>query len=291
MRLRINREELQALAGDQSAFEEGNEFIDPEHPYSFDLDLFGRHSLFQALNRTCTHFGATTLAGWLKIHLCEKKKIEERQQAVQDMASRPEFREEFRITGLMNQGKASDGEDIRQWSQSTSSFSHALWVKLLIWGVPSINLLLLIAGVVGVISLSWLGVSFMLFVIISFGVIRKATAIQELYGQKLNILNGYAKLIALAKHQKWNAEELQYLMRELDIDGESPDKVLMKLSKELDRLDLRNNQLLYVLLEGGMFFQLHQIVRMEGTIRTVCSRMVGSSRPIGCAMFTRYFCV
>lgn len=134
LRLRINREELQALAGDQSAFEEGNEFIDPEHPYSFDLDLFGRHSLFQALNRTCTHFGSTTLAGWLKIHLCEKKKIEERQQAVQDMASRPEFREEFRITGLMNQGKASDGEDIRQWSQSTSSFSHAFWVKLLIWG-------------------------------------------------------------------------------------------------------------------------------------------------------------
>lgn len=263
LRLRINREELQALAGDQSAFEEGNEFIDPEHPYSFDLDLFGRHSLFQALNRTCTHFGSTTLAGWLKIHLHEKKEIEERQQAVQDMASRPEFREEFRITGLMNQGKASDGEDIRQWSQSTSSFSHALWVKLLIWGVPSINLLLLIAGLFGVISLSWLGISFMLFVIISFGVIRKATAIQELYGQKLNILNGYAKLIALAKHQKWNAEELQYLMRELDIDGESPDKVLMKLSKELDRLDLRNNQLLYVLLEGGMFFQLHQIVRIE----------------------------
>ena len=76
-------------------------------------------------------------------------------------------------------------------------------------------------------------------------------------------MNGYAKLIALAKRQEWHAEELQYLMRELDIDGESPDKVLMKLSKELDRLDLRNNQLLYVLLEGGMFFQLHQIVRIE----------------------------
>ena len=37
----------------------------------------------------------------------------------------------------------------------------------------------------------------------------------------------------------------------------------MQLSKELDRLDLRNNQLLYVILEGSLFFQLRQIVRIE----------------------------
>lgn len=263
LQLRINREELQALAGDQSAFGEGSEFIDPEHPYSFDLDLFGKRSLFQALNRTCTHFGTNTLATWMKKHLREKSQIEKRQQAVQDIAARPEFREKFRITGLMNQGKPSDGNEIRIWSQSPSLFCQAFWVKLLIWGVPLTNLILLTGGIGGMISLSWFGLAFMLFVIVSFGIIRKATSIQEVYGQKLCTLNGYAKLIALAKQEEWKADELKQLMDELDIDGHSPAQVLAQLSKELDRLDLRNNQLLYVLLEGGLFFQLHQIVRIE----------------------------
>lgn len=279
--LQINWEELQALSGDQSAFEEGKEFINPEHPYSFDLDLFGRRSLFQALNRTCTHFGSATLAAWMQTHLQERKKIEERQQAVKDMADRPEFREEFRITGLMNQGKSSDGEDIRLWSQSPSQFCRALWVKLLIWGVPATNLVLLLAGLLGLISLSWFGLAFMLFVIVSFGVIRRATAIQEVYGQKLHILNGYAKLIALAKRQEWKAEELIRQMEALDINGHSPDKVLMRLSKELDRLDLRNNQLLYVLLEGGMFFQLHQIVRIEKWKQRYGQYVVGWLEAVG----------
>lgn len=263
LQIRINREELQALAGELNAFEEGSEFIDPEHPYSFDLDLFGKRSLFQILNRTCTSFGKTTLAMWLKVHLQEKEQIEKRQQAIQDIAAHPEFREKFRITGLMNQGKPSDGEEIRSWSQSPSLFCHTFWVRLSIWGVPLTNLILLTGGISGVISLSWFGLVFTLFLIISFGIIRKATAIQEIYGQKLCTLNGYAQLIALAKQQEWKAEELQQLMNKLDIDGQSPAQVLAQLSKELNRLDLRNNQLLYILLEGGLFFQLHQIVRIE----------------------------
>lgn len=51
---RIIQEELQALSGDYSSFEDGKEYVNPEHPYSFDLDIFGRRSLFQSINRTCT---------------------------------------------------------------------------------------------------------------------------------------------------------------------------------------------------------------------------------------------
>ena len=87
--------------------------------------------------------------------------------------------------------------------------------------------------------------------------------IQETYGKKLKTLNRYAKLITLAKGETWQAPALRELTDKLDIDGHSPAEALMQLSKELDRLDLRNNQLLYVILEGSMFFQLRQIVRIE----------------------------
>lgn len=259
----INRNELKGLEGDFSGFDEGKEFVNPEHPYSFDLDLFGRNSLFQAINRTCTHIGKQTLARWMQEHLTQKELIELRQQGVRDMSERNEFREEFRITGLVNHGKTSDVEEIRRWSESPSNLLHATWVKLTLWGVPLINIALLAGGLTGICSISWFGLMFMLFVIISFAVIKKATLVQQTYGEKLKTLNSYAKLIALARQQVWKSAEVQQLIEQLNIDGHSPAEALMQLSKELDRLDLRNNQLLYVILEGSIFFQLRQVVRIE----------------------------
>lgn len=259
----INRNELKGLEGDFSGFDEGKEFVNPEHPYSFDLDLFGRNSLFQAINRTCTHIGKQTLARWMQEHLTQKELIELRQQGVRDMSERNEFREEFRITGLVNHGKTSDVEEIRRWSESPSNLLHATWVKLTLWGVPLINIALLAGGLTGICSISWFGLMFMLFVIISFAVIKKATLVQQTYGEKLKTLNSYAKLIALARQQVWKSAEVQQLIERLNIDGHSPAEALMQLSKELDRLDLRNNQLLYVILEGSIFFQLQQVVRIE----------------------------
>lgn len=260
---RINREELQGLQGDYSCFDGGKEFTDPEHFYSFDLDVFGPRSLFQAINRTCTSFGKERLAGWMKNHLTDKDAIEARQAAVIDLSARTGFREQFRVTGLVNQGTANDGTEIRTWSESPSRYLHATWVKAFIWGVPLTNSLLLITSSAGLISMSWFGLSFMLFVIISFGIIKRATAIQETYGKRLKALNGYARLIALAKQEKWNSPEMDALINSLDVERKSPVEALMQLSKELDRLDLRNNQLLYVILEGSIFFQLQQIVRIE----------------------------
>lgn len=261
--LKLNQDELKGLEGDYSVFDEGREFIDAGHPYSYDLDLFGRKSLFQALGRTCTHIGKQTLATWMQHHLTEKTAIETRQESIRDMSQRMEFREAFRVTGSINRGADSDEEEISRWSQTPSVLQHLWWVKLCLWAVPGINILLLALGLLHILSLSWFGMMFTVFVILSFGLIQRGTLIQETYGKKLKTLNRYAKLITLAKGETWQAPALRELTDKLDIDGHSPAEALTQLSKELDRLDLRNNQLLYVILEGSMFFQLRQIVRIE----------------------------
>lgn len=261
--LKLNQDELKGLEGDYSVFDEGREFIDAGHPYSYDLDLFGRKSLFQALGRTCTHIGKQTLATWMQHHLTEKTAIETRQESIRDMSRRMEFREAFRVTGSINRGADSDEEEISRWSQTPSVLQHLWWVKLCLWAVPGINILLLVLGLLHILSLSWFGMMFTVFVILSFGLIQRVTLIQESYGKKLKTLNRYARLITLAKGETWQAPALRELTDKLDIDGHSPAEALTQLSKELDRLDLRNNQLLYVILEGSMFFQLRQIVRIE----------------------------
>lgn len=260
---RIIQEELQALSGDYSSFEDGKEYVNPEHPYSFDLDIFGRRSLFQSINRTCTFFGKVRLAEWLQNHLHEKTSIEKRQEMVREISEHTLFREQFRVAGLVHHGQSSDAEKIQAWSQSPAQYLHAGWVKTFIWGVPVINSLLLITSLAGWTSFSWLGLSFGIFLVLSFGIIKRATYIQETYGKQLKSLNGYARLIALAKAEDWKSAGMQELMERLDLNGQSPVQALQQLSKELDRLDLRNNQFLYVLLEGSIFFQLQEIVRIE----------------------------
>lgn len=260
---RIIQEELQALSGNYSSFEDGKEYVNPEHPYSFDLDIFGRRSLFQSINRTCTFFGKVRLAEWLQNHLHEKTSIEKRQEMIREISEHTLFREQFRVAGLVHHGQSSDGEKIQAWSQSPAQYLHAGWVKAFIWGVPVINSLLLITSLAGWTSFSWLGLSFGIFLVLSFGIIKRATYIQETYGKQLKSLNGYARLIALAKAEEWKSAGMQELMERFNLNGQSPVQALQQLSKELDRLDLRNNQFLYVLLEGSIFFQLQEIVRIE----------------------------
>lgn len=260
---RIIQEELQALSGDYSSFEDGKEYANPEHPYSFDLDIFGRRSLFQSINRTCTFFGKVRLAEWLQNHLHEKASIEKRQEMVREISEHTLFREQFRVAGLVHHSQSSDAEKIQAWSQSPAQYLYAEWVKAFIWGVPVINSLLLITSLAGWTSFSWLGLSFGIFLVLSFGIIKRATYIQETYGKQLKSLNGYARLIALAKAENWKSTGMLELIERFNLNGQSPIQALQQLSKELDRLDLRNNQFLYVLLEGSIFFQLQEIVRIE----------------------------
>ena len=199
----------------------------------------------------------------MKNHLTNKKEIEKRQIAINDISQRTTFREQFRVMGLVNQAETGKEADIRNWCESPAIYLHSIWVKAFIWGVPVINSLLLITSLIGLLSISWFGLSFVLFLILSFAIIKRATAIQETYGNQLKALNSYARLIALSKQEQWKSLAVEELINGLNVDGKSPVDALTQLSKELDRLDLRNNQILYIILEGSVFFQLQQIVRIE----------------------------
>ena len=51
----IVKEEQGALSGNITPFEAGAAYIDSNHPYSYDLDIFGKGSVYQLLNRTITY--------------------------------------------------------------------------------------------------------------------------------------------------------------------------------------------------------------------------------------------
>lgn len=54
--------ELSALRGDFSCFDDGQRYVDPHHAYTYDLDVFGKNSLYQRMCRMATTGGCDALA-------------------------------------------------------------------------------------------------------------------------------------------------------------------------------------------------------------------------------------
>jgi hypothetical protein len=94
----------------------GRRFLDDDHLYARDLDIFGHGSLFHLLSLARTHAGEDTLAGWLKAPAATLD-LRQRQEAVAELRDRLDFREALATTG----GEAGDIETTALTSWGSAS--------------------------------------------------------------------------------------------------------------------------------------------------------------------------
>lgn len=76
----------------------GERFRSPTHLFADDLDLFGRASLFERISTARTSAGERTLADWL-LQPGDQEEVVARQQAVAELRSRNDLREELALMG------------------------------------------------------------------------------------------------------------------------------------------------------------------------------------------------
>ncbi len=263
-KIEINRREIEALQGNISAFDDGKEFVDASHLYTFDLDVFGNHSLFQCINRTSTLIGKQRLASWMNNALKDKQAIEERQRAVQELAPELEFRQNFLLMGLLNRGAGSDKKEIEKWIDSPVRFLKHKAFVMLPYLVLLINILCISCAFCGVMPSSLAGMVFAFFVLFSFLFSGRITKLQQTYGKKLQILSTYADQIVEVEKLRVDAPELLRIKNNLS-DGKekTASQVLMRLVTLMSSLDRRNNIFMTVLLNGAFFWELWQTMRIE----------------------------
>lgn len=85
--LKVCQDEIKAMEGDFSPFEMGTQYMNPRHPYAFDLDIFGPDSLFNRICHTITTGGSDLLA----VHLSRqsplsKEEIEQRRDLQRELS-------------------------------------------------------------------------------------------------------------------------------------------------------------------------------------------------------------
>ena len=110
--LKVYQDEIKAWEGDFSPFETGDCYQNPQHPYSFDLDVFGKSSLFNRICRTITSGGSEALARNLTRETpLSMEDIKRRRDLQKELAGEGEnWRMEFLALGEKNRSQTADGK-------------------------------------------------------------------------------------------------------------------------------------------------------------------------------------
>ncbi len=123
----LNKEEIEILNHNYLHRETGEHFNIPTHAYANDLDIFGKASLYQYINRTTSEQGKQLLA----THLLAAQPtafIVQQQEAVKELATKPVWLQQFSAYGLSNIVTQATQKRINHWLQEKqTSFTWRGW--------------------------------------------------------------------------------------------------------------------------------------------------------------------
>jgi hypothetical protein len=260
--VKINDDELKALQHDYHHFTEGKQYIDNEHLYSNDLDIFGRASLFQYINRTNSEMGEQTLANWL-LHPADISTIQERQKAVKELTSQTEWRQELQAIGKETKISLSTRERLQSWFSQPNIFINSLWWKWLRFLLPAIIISVVILYFFDKVSLQVL-ISFLLvFFWIAFYLAKKVKPFHEQLSMMVSELDVLSSSIRLLEKTIFHATLLGEIQHHYRTGNNKASSELKELKNILDRLDLSYNLVLTGPLNILLLWNLQQAIALE----------------------------
>jgi hypothetical protein len=256
----INRLELLCLEGDFSGFKTGEEYFERDHPYSYDLDIFGKASLFQYICRTNSRPASDRLAEYLK-QPAAKEEILLRQEAVAELQPLTDWRQEMMTLGYLNTGAGNDPSPLMQWLGSDDLFRKTVREKI-ITGCLSLTavtvIIAVIAGMPAAILAPVLGVNFVFY----FTRFRKISKLQEQVSRSSDLLKAYSEIIRLIENRSFSSPLLQKLKSALRNEIPASGRI-RQLSKLVGRLDWRLNMLISAPLNLLFFADIHFCLALE----------------------------
>ena len=253
----INKEEASFLKNQELPFDDGEEFVQTSHSFAYDLDLFGRQSLFHFLNRTATYIGKNKLAGRL-LNQPDSKEIEVSQEAVKELSKQLDWRQEFSALGKMKPDSAKAYNDLIKWSRKPLNTLNPI-VNTLAYILPISMLLSLIAYFITERELIG-NISFLLFLInlgvLGLGVKQLKEVIIE--STEINkILTQYSLILKKIEASDFQSDYLKSLKSELEDEKIQSSKAIKKLSELFTQMDHVSNVLAVLFLDGFFLYHVH----------------------------------
>ncbi|MBI3249441.1 MAG: DNA mismatch repair protein MutS [Deltaproteobacteria bacterium] len=221
--------------------EPGTQFLDSNHPYAADLDLFGRGSLFELLCTARTRGGEQMLADWL-LAPATAEEIRDRHTAVDELRGNLDLREKL----------ALQGEDIRAhlhpdaliaWAQAPARVTALGWHRLLAAVLATANVATLVWWAYSGTAL----VPFLAALLVSGGFALRLRAqmtsiMHEIAsaGRDLQLLSD---ILAGVESERFTAAKLAKLRAALQTQGVPPSRQIARLGRLINLLESQSNQI------------------------------------------------
>jgi len=267
--LSINESEIKKMDGDHHGLDQGQEFMEEDHPYLKDLDIFGSNSAYQYLNRATTMEGRELLANWLKKRTTEQE-ILKRQQAVKELAQNPDWLQNFQAEGMMDKNAMSNDKDIVKYlsgfqNKSITSWHLIIWIGLITFMVA--GTILVATNIIGVRIWIFFFVMNVLFLLS----IRKEikNAYQSTKGAASVFRNHFNRIVLIEQHSV-TSEKLIEIRDSLSGSTTSASIALKRLSRILSSLDNMGNMMYQIInflmmLDMAILFSVERWKRIYGS--------------------------
>ncbi len=252
--LKVYQDEIKALEGDFSPFETGDSYQNPQHPYSFDLDVFGKSSLFNRICRTITSGGSEALARNLTRETpLSLENIKRRKDLQKELAGEGEnWRMEFLALGEKNRTQTADGKMVNGKTKKIDSaavmdaMQKVSKMEVPTWFGSPVSLVIgwmLIIGVIGSVILSicdMVSVDFALwwvlvqYMVVFFVCKQTLDKIDSNGGKLRHQLIAYAQILQLINRRNFHSESGKEMQKSL-ADALPSFAQLEKILKGYDR--------------------------------------------------------
>ena len=258
--IEINKLELKILkTRDFSDLPDGKKFDPEDHEYSRDIDLFGKKSFFQFLNRTALKEGKARLA---RILLANRTvDILKKQEAIHELASKSDWRQNYSATATLVKTEM-DSKLILTWIRNYKSFlpKYMGWLPA-VFSVLSIGVLSLFYF--DIIGGSQVLLWFIIGILITGVFLKKINELSTMVSKVQDTFQQYHQLLDYLETEDFDSELMKEVKNSITSESKKASVILKEFSKAIDALDQRNNLLFGIFGNGLLLWDLRQSYRLE----------------------------
>ncbi len=260
----INENEISALQGDIKKFANGSQFMDSDHSFSYDMDIFGEGSLYQFLNRTRSEEGKSILASFLSENERNRLIIIDRQKIIHELSEKIEFRHRFMASfSLTDIYQPHQKSQLFGWLYNQTSFFKNKTLPLISFILPAVFMVLIVLSVLTVIPAELLFYVFLIHLGFIGSRLKEINHIHSLLSEHGMKLKEYAEILAIIEKEKFSSKIANQLKSALHHGNETSSKTLKRLGGLVETFDNRLNLVVNILLNGLFLWDFHCIRRLE----------------------------
>ncbi|GLB50756.1 MutS-related protein [Neptunitalea lumnitzerae] len=257
--LALNQREIEIGKGNYSNEPAGEAYVNPTHFYSLDIDLFGKGSFFQYINRTGLKEGTDYFA-----HLLTENSItdiDKKQAVIQELASKTKFRQSFTAASTLIKTETPNKE-ILGWLKLHTHFTKPFFLYAA-YGLSAVTVIAFVLVLMGVIPMDAMGYVLAVGLFSTAAYLKKVTALAANTEKARDTFKQYSVLLKAIEEESFSCELLKRKQAAIKESEKLASTIFKDFSKLLDALDSRNNMLGAIFGNGFFLMDLRNSYRIE----------------------------